>query len=200
MNKIKILLIIPVAFLLQTQSVLADNIIINKINQIKESIELIKNKSTEEQALIKNSLSPSTGNITIIKQEIRERLNEQKIKFLNPFDQTFKNLENLSERIKSRINKMKENGMDMSISEELILISDEQINIVKLEIITLTELLSAEITPISQDENEKEKRRIELEKIKDQTEKIKKDIKTTHTSLIKVINSLKEDFEKVNNN
>jgi hypothetical protein len=95
---------------------------------------------------------------------------------------------------------MKESGMDMSVSEELILISDEQINIVEKEIITLTELLSAEITPISQDEKEKEKRRIELEKIKDQTEKIKKDIKTTHTSLIKVINSLKEDFEKVNNN
>jgi hypothetical protein len=196
MNKIKILFIVSLAFLVQTQSVSAENIILDKINQIKENIELIKNKSAEEQSLIKSNLSSSTVSLSIIEQKVREKLSEQKIRFLNPFDQTFKNLKNLSERIKSRIDKMKESGMDMSVSEELILISDEQINIVEKEIIILTELLSVEITPISQDENEREKRKIELEIIKNQTEKIKRDIKTSHASLIKVINSLKGDFEK----
>ena len=196
MNKIKILFIVSLAFLVQTQSVSAGNIILDKINQIKENIELIKNKSAEEQSLIKSNLSSSTVSLSIIEQKVREKLSEQKIRFLNPFDQTFKNLKNLSERIKSRIDKMKESGMDMSVSEELILISDEQINIVEKEIIILTELLSVEITPISQDENEREKRKIELEIIKNQTEKIKRDIKTSHASLIKVINSLKGDFEK----
>jgi hypothetical protein len=196
MNKIKILFIVSLAFLVQTQSVSAGNIILDKINQIKENIELIKNKSAEEQSLIKSNLSSSTVSLSIIEQKVREKLSEQKIRFLNPFDQTFKNLKNLSERIKSRIDKMKESGMDMSVSEELILISDEQINIVEKEIIILTELLSVEITPVSPDENEREKRKIELEIIKNQTEKIKRDIKTSHASLIKVINSLKGDFEK----
>jgi len=205
MNASRFLFLLISIFLLQTQNVSANNIIIEKINQIKTNIEILKNKSLEEKILIPTGLSSTTlNNIqntqeiqNRIKTGIKEKLDDKKIQFLIPFEQAIKNLKNLSDRLKSRISKIEGQGIELSNEKQSVVEIDEKISEVEVYISDLGELLAMDITPLSFNLQDIEKRKNDLAKIKNQTEKIKKEIKNIHESIIKIINSLKEDLQDI---
>jgi len=199
MKKIFLLLSIIFVSFLFTKIVSAEvSSTTEKINAIKQQISDLKETVAAEKQQAKEIIASTTLKLSGKKQELKnaielkigKALDAQKIKIADQFEQTIKNLNDLAERIDSRISKMDADNIDTSSSTILLETAKTKISLAGGELTNLENLLAQEIPGVVSIA-EKAQRNTILKGIKTQSEKTKSAIKAARTSIIQVVAVLK---------
>ncbi len=172
----------------------------NKIEQVKQKIEDIRQKAEIEKSKLKEKIASTTVKLDEKKQELKndieikigKKLDEQKIKIADQFEKIIRNLNDLVVRIESRISKIDASGTDTSVLKALLATAKTNVFLAATELTSLENLLAQNI-PTSTNTAEKIQRNSILKSIKIQSDKTKNAIKIAHASIIKVVESLKND-------
>lgn len=178
----------------------------SKIDAIKQTITDIKQKAAEEKAAIKAEISSTTAAMKDLKQGLKDaieikigkKLDAQKLKIANEFENAIKQLQNLATRIESRITKMDASGINTASSKVLLETAKTKITLAGIEITNLENLLAQQI-PASASTTLLRQRTAILKSIKTQSEKTKTAIKIAHKTIIDTVNSLKPGLQKIKN-
>jgi exonuclease VII small subunit len=179
---------------------------VSRINEIKQTITNIKQKAAEEKAQIKAQIASTTADIKNAKQELKDaieikigkKLDAQKIKIANEFENTIKQLQSLVTRIESRIAKMDASGINTTTAKALLETAKTKITLANTEVTNLENVLAQQI-PASTSTSSISQRVIILKSIKTQSEKTKAAIKVARKAVIDVVNSLKPGLQKTKN-
>lgn len=178
----------------------------SKIDAIKQIITDIKQKVTEEKTAIKAEISSTTSAIKDLRQGLKDaieikigkKLDAQKLKIANEFENAMKQLQNLATRIESRITKMDASGINTASSKVLLETARTKITLAGIEITNLENLLAQQI-PASASTTLLSQRTVILKSIKTQSEKTKTAIKIARKAIIDTVNSLKPGLQKIKN-
>ncbi len=185
-------IIIPVAGLAETSIVQTKN----KLEEIKQQREELKNKIKIEKENFRKEISSTTQNIenkrekveNQIEKKIGKKLDEKRTSIANKFEEAIKNLKDLLLRIENKIAKIEERNTVATSTIELLINSKENIIIAEKELTTLENKLAETISTST--------KKTYLSDIKIQSDKTKETIKTTHKSIIDIIESLKPGLLK----
>ncbi|MFA5651761.1 MAG: hypothetical protein WC933_00125 [Candidatus Paceibacterota bacterium] len=166
------------------------------IDAIKQTIINIKQQATEQKEILKEQIASGTANTqqelkSSIEIRIGKKLDTQKLKIANVFENSIQNLKDLISRIESRISKMEASNIDVSASKNLLDIAKINVTLAETELTNLAKLLVQEVPSFSTSTIKNTERRIILKNINSQSEKTKSAIKTAHKSIIETVASLK---------
>lgn len=172
---------------------------VNRINEIKQKIIDVKQQSAENKARIKAEIASTTNAIKDIKQELKsaaeirigKKLDVQKNKVADAFEKSIQNLKDLMTRVGSRITKMQINNINVSASQILLDMAKTKITLAETELKNLENMLAQNVPNASTSTLQNKTRKALLNGIKLQSDKTKSAIKTAHSSIVKVISSLK---------
>lgn len=182
--------------------------ITSQIDAIKAQRDIIQKNAIEERQKMLETRASTTENyrermastsadlknkIEEIKSDIEKRigkkLDEQRTKIAQRFEEAIKNIDGLVSRVESRITKMESAGADVSSLKVSLEAVKANIATAQKNITDLENMLALPIATSS--------RKTTLANIKVQTEKTKKSVETAHRSLVKVVASLKPGQQKV---
>jgi len=179
----------------------------NRIGEIKQKITDIKEKTVEDKAKIKTEIASTTATIknarqelkSIIEMRIGKKLDAQKTKIANVFENSIQNLKDLIARIESRLSKMESEDINVSSSKSLLETAKIKLTLAETELTNLENLLAAGLPAISTSTSKNNIRKTVLKNINLQSEKTKSAIKIAHKSIIEVVASLKKGLMKEKN-
>ncbi len=150
-----------------------------KIEQMQEKVQRDEEKKEEKVSLIKS----------LISRFKKTEVENLKTKTLKNFEVAIKNLENLSKRVGSRIEKSDTQGKDVTEAKSFL----DKANIQILEAKDQYKKLS-DIIPDLFDKNSKKESK---DAVKEQTKITKETAKLAHSSLVQAISALKGEEENI---
>lgn len=176
----------------------------NRISEIKQKITDIKEKAVEDRVKIKAEISSTTTIIKNAKQELKsviemkigKKLDAQRTKIANVFENSIQNLKDLITRIESRMSKMTLENINISASVSLLNTAGAKLTLAETELTNLENLLTTDLPTVSTSSSKNNIRKTVLRNINLQSEKTKSAIKTAHKSIIEVVASLKKGLMK----
>jgi hypothetical protein len=179
----------------------------NIINEIKQKIIDIKQQSAEQKEKIKTELASTTAELKNARQELKntveikigKKLDAQKIKIANVFENSMQNLKDLITRIESRISKIESENINISTPKTLLETAKANLVLAETELTNLENLLASDLPTISTSTSKNNIRKTILKNINLQSEKTKSAIKTAHKSIVVVVASLKKGLMKEKN-
>ena len=147
------------------------------------STNTLKTATTSKKVQVQNKVQQKI-------KTIEKKIETVQDKFLKNFDVAMRNLNNLSAKASFIITKMSNSGKDVTATKVLFASSTLAISNARTEYNNLRNLVSgtASTTP-------KAKKAL-LASVKTQSEKTKTAIKTAHSSIVDVINSLKVSYDR----
>ena len=169
----------------------------DRINEIKQQREDMRNKIDIEKQNIKLERASTTQNIkekreqikSDIEQRIGKKLDEKRTNIANRFEQALKNLNSLISRIEDRITKVEANNITVSTSTiSLLATAKENVTLTENELTVLENKLAEPVSTST--------KKVYLANIKIQSDKTKETIKTAQKSIIDTIESLKPGLQK----
>jgi hypothetical protein len=152
-------------------------------NIIEQRSKMGLSSTTLAEMIQKRKEEIASSTMGMMKKLEERKADKQRQNILREYTVAFRNLTNLADRIESRITKMETNGLDMSASKILLTTAQADINIVKTDMQSFTDELSAQTSTST--------RKTILSQLRSQNMKLLKDIRTAHAALVKVIVSLK---------
>ena len=187
-----ILCVLPVISLAETSTSTDHQ---DRKTTIKEEVEAkketIKQNLQTKKEEIKNSVEKTRQNAT---NKIVDRINQFVQNIITRYEAAINRLETLSARIDSRITKMEDKNIDVTIGKDLLAIARTKIETAKIStagIASTTDNMIFGTTTAAVKEN--------FQAIKTQIEKAKEDIKAAHAALVDVVSSLKPGDNKLRN-
>ncbi len=174
----------------------------------KQKISEVKQKATEDKAIIKAQVASTTASIKKAKEELKsaielrigKKLDTQKLKIVNVFENSIQNLKDVVTRIESRLVKISVTNISNVSSSKLLLDTAKgQLALAETELTTLANLLASDILVNSTSTIKNTERKTLLQSIKTQSDKTKTAIKLAHESIVKVVASLKLGQPEKNN-
>ena len=157
--------------------------------KVLERVQNIKDKIASTSERVKN-LEKEVK--TDIEKRIGKKLDEQRTRIANGFEEAIKNLNKLADKVDALIAKIESRGKDMSASKALLADARTKITVANTELTTLENAL-AQSTSTST-------RKAILKQVKDQSEKTKAAIKAAHKAIVNTITSLKPGLRDDNKN
>jgi hypothetical protein len=176
----------------------------NKINELKQKITNIKEKTREDQTKIKTKLASTTVIIKNVKEESKsstetrtsKKLDSQKAKIADVFEKTIQNIKDLVLRTESRMSKMESANIDILSAKTLLETAKTKLANAETELVNLENLLAENLPSVSTSTSKDKTRKTMLTNIKLQSEKTKSSIKNAHECVVRVIASLKKGLMK----
>jgi hypothetical protein len=144
-----------------------------KIEQVEVKKQAVENKKEEKVSLLKSIIQKF--------QKVEEE--SLKTKTLKNFEVAIRNLENLSRRVSSRIEKTEIAGDDIAEAKVLLEKANSDIILAKNELVKLTDTIPDNFNKNSKKES--------IEAVKEQTKNTKEAIKVAQASITEVISSIK---------
>jgi len=154
----------------------------NKINQEKESIKIERASTTE---IIKNKRQEIKSEI---EQRIGKKLDEKRTNIANKFEEAIKNLKDLLARVETKITKVESRNPNATSTIGLLVTAKENVTLAETALTTLKNKLAETISTST--------KKAYLAGVKSQSDKTKETIKTAHKSIIDIIESLKPGLLK----
>ena len=172
------------------------NPIKNRLGEIKQQREELKNKIEIEKENIKRERASTTEDIKNKRQEIKseieqrigKKLDEKRTNIANRFEEAIKNLNNLVTRIETKITKIDGNTTVSSSTKVLLETAKTNVILAENELKILENKLAETVATST--------KKAYLASIKIQSEKTKETIKTAHESIVDTIESLKPGLLK----
>ncbi len=184
-------MIIPSLSLAATTTPIKD-----KISEIKQQREDLKNKIEQEKANIKAERASTTQDIknkreeikSEIEQRIGKKLDEKRTNIANRFEEALKNLNSLILRVETRITKAEGQNTIATSTKDLLATSKANVLLAENELTVLENKLAEPLATST--------KKAYLANIKIQSDKTKETIKTARESIINTIESLKPGLFK----
>jgi exonuclease VII small subunit len=172
-------------------------------SEVKQKITDIRQQAAEEKAQIKAEIASTTANAKNLRQELKDaveikigkKLDAQKLKIANEFENAINNLQSLVTRIESRIAKMNADGTDTTKANLLLETAKTKITLATTEVTNLENILAQQM-PSSTSTSQVSQRKAILKTINAESNKTKLAIKTAQKAIIGVVNSLKPGLQK----
>ncbi len=167
---------------------------------VQNKIQEAKNFATVNKTNLKEEIKGKKTEIKMAVQELKDQKAEEKIakvemSALKDFEITIKNLDNLSSRINSRLEKFEASGtVDVATAKDLLAVAYEKINTVKISVSNFraeysTTTLNTKIINASSTDTL-------ANQLKKDIAKIKSLIKEAHSALVDVVNSIEPGQNK----
>ena len=174
----------------------------NVIGNLRQKNTDVKQNMQETRASAKSEIASSASEIKTIRQEIKDaieirigkKLDEQKTKIANNFENAVRNEKDLIMRTQSRIYQISLQGVDVASSSAFLEKAKTQVSLAETELAKLENLLVQNVP--SATSTSKTERSALLQSIKAQSEKTKTALKTAHATIVDVIASLKKGLMK----
>lgn len=193
--KNKLLLLFVISLLILPNVSFADNDSATSSRVREENREqTIKDEIEAKKEALKNSVEERRQNVT---DKIEERVLQFIQKIIERFDAATNRLIILSERIDSRISKMKVAGIEVTEAEKLLTEARLKIKTAETSVINISFEIDSLATTTASTTKETVKEKFEITKL--QIEEAKENLKEAHAALVDVINSLKPGYNKLKN-
>lgn len=168
----------------------------DKLGEIKQQREDLKNKIGLEKENIKKERASTTEDIKNKRQEIKseiekrigKKLDEKRTNIANRFEEAIKNLNNLVTRIETRITKVEGKNTVTTSTKDLLASAKLNIILAENELTILENKLAEPIATST--------KKAYLASVKVQSDKTKESIKIAHESIVNTIESLKPGLLK----
>ena len=136
----------------------------------------LQDRIQKQKDAIKAKLQEASNKI------MEKKLDEQRKKIAQEYVVAIRNLNNLADRVESRIKKMEAAGINASTSQSLLDIANSKIEIAANDLTALQTALSSTTSTST--------RKAILASVKTQADKTRTDVKIAHKALVDAINSL----------